>query len=82
MSWNYRIVEFETNACGYHQIYRQIHEVYYNDDGKPESYTQYPAQVSWEIEEGDETCDEILKQMALARVKPILTPADFMLTDT
>jgi hypothetical protein len=49
--------------------------VHYDDDGKPVAYTENPAYVAWDADEGDPT--GILLRMAVAIDKPILTPADF-----
>jgi len=69
--WDYRVMQFAREgdpSC-------TIHEVHYDDDGKPVAYTENPAYVAWDADEGDPT--GILLRMAVAIDKPILTPADF-----
>lgn len=36
MGWNHRVLAHESEG----EVYLQIHEVYYDDDGKPNGYTQ------------------------------------------
>lgn len=43
MSWNYRLMVQPDGSGG---IWFEIHEVYYNEEGKPESYTTNPTDVS------------------------------------
>ena len=69
--WNYRVMQFTEGP----ETWRAIHEVHYDDDGKPVAYTENPAYVAWDADEGDPT--GILLRMAVAIDKPILTPADF-----
>lgn len=69
--WDYRVMQFAREgdpSCA-------IHEVHYDDDGKPVAYTENPAYVAWDADEGDPT--GILLRMAVAIDKPTLTPADF-----
>ena len=73
--WNYRVMQFNVHgesSCA-------IHEVHYDDEGKPAAYTVNPAYVAWDADEGDPT--GILLRMAEAIDKPTLTPADFGVTD-
>jgi hypothetical protein len=39
MTWNYRVIERNTNG----EIYQQVHEVYYDKKGKPDSWTVNPC---------------------------------------
>lgn len=73
MSWNYRVIEFvEAND----NPFRQIHEVHYNEDGKPISYGEDPAVVMWDV--ADETTPhDILQMMAKALSRPVLVETDF-----
>lgn len=73
MSWNYRLIEFTRNG----ETWRAIHEVFYDEAGKPNGYSETEAGVSWFVEEGTETGAEILRKMRDALVKPLLTEADF-----
>lgn len=72
-SWNYRVIEFvEAND----NPFRQIHEVHYNEDGKPVNYSEDPAVVMWDVADKD-TGYDILQMMAKALNKPVLVEADF-----
>ena len=65
MEWNYRILAHEYKG----EVYLQIHEVYYDEDGKPNGYSENPIPV------GAETVKEItwtLNKMLECRAKPIL----------
>ena len=65
MGWNHRILAHEHNG----EVYLQIHEVYYNEEGKPNGYTENPISV------GSETVKGItwtLNKMLECRTKPIL----------
>ena len=64
MGWNHRILAHECKG----EVYLQIHEVYYDEEGKPNSYTE-PIPV------GSETVKGItwtLNKMLECRAKPIL----------
>lgn len=68
MTWNYRVMTMNNGAT------YTIHEVYYDEEGKPRSYTVDPI----------DPCGESLKDlktelswMRKALSKPILTPDDF-----
>ena len=43
MSWNYRLMAQPDGSGG---MWFEIHEVYYDEKGEPESYTTIPADVS------------------------------------
>lgn len=70
MTWNYRIIR--------HADWIGLHEVYYDDGGRPKSYTTNAATFVCDLDEGP---DGIIKslEMALAdaRKHPVLTEADF-----
>ena len=58
--------------------FRQIHEVYYDDDGKPTSYGENPAAIVWDVATNDNvTAREILQNMKQALDKPVLVETDF-----
>lgn len=59
---------------------RAIHEVHYVD-GKPSSYSERPASVGWDTDEGDDAPLATLTRMQTALDKPILTLMDFGLAD-
>lgn len=69
MGWNHRILAHEYKG----EIYLQIHEVYYDDDGNPKSYTSEAISV------GGESLKSItwtLNKMLQCRSKPILWAGD------
>ena len=68
--WNYRVLE-SVGADG--AKYQQIHEVYYTNK-ELSFYTANPSGVMWSSEESGE---DVLRQMAEALTKPVLTAADF-----
>jgi hypothetical protein len=71
-SSNYRVMEF-TDDNGEH--YYQIHEVYYDNEGHPSSYTENPA-VVFSID-GVDGLVGVLDKMKEALKKPILDKIDF-----
>jgi hypothetical protein len=73
MTWNYRIIELQTGD----ETHRAIHEVYYDDDGKPNAYTENPASVWWYADEEEGAPARILERMQEALLKPVLTEKDF-----
>jgi hypothetical protein len=69
MNWDYRILAYKQGE----EILLQIHEVYYNEDGIPNGYTESPVSV------GSETIKGItwtLNKMLECRTKPILWAGD------
>lgn len=60
-NWNHRVVKIEqTNG----EIYYGIHEVYYDDDNKVNSWTENPVRVQEEsIEELRITLERMLKSL-------------------
>ncbi len=75
MSWNYRVIEFVAPATG--EPWRSIHEVYYDDNDKPIMYTDGPAHVTWDAEEGMTAPAQMLADMSAALSLPVLVEADF-----
>lgn len=72
--WNYRViktVEDEEELFG-------IHEVHYDSNGNVRAYTERATGVVWE---GGEDPTKILAYMAKALTLPVLTPADFGVTE-
>lgn len=69
MGWNHRILAHEDN----NDIFLQVHEVYYDNDGKPEGYTEKAVGVS-----GDslKSITWTLNKMKECRKKPILWAGD------
>ena len=69
MTWNYRIIKYpDENGYG-------LHEVYYNEDGSPDTMTKDPIDFVCESEEGPEGIIRDL-EMALADAKksPVFDP--------
>lgn len=71
MSWNYRVIRHTVDGeTGY-----GVHEVYYNEDGKPIACTEEPAKPY------GETPDELAKDVlhfASALEKPVLDYSYFV----
>lgn len=70
MGWNHRILAHKDGD----EMYFQVHEVYYDDKGKPESYTANGVSVGDDSLEG---INLILDQMKECSKKPILSIEDF-----
>lgn len=71
-SWNHRVMRLPS---GTDEEFLGIHEVYYDDEGKPNGYTKHAVSVSGT--EGIEGLRWQLDHMIKALGKPILTPEDF-----
>ncbi len=71
--WNYRVIEFTEADCG---PFRQIHEVHYDANGKPQAYSENPAVIMWDVAE-KKAALEILGKMKEALNKPVLFTTDF-----
>jgi len=69
MSWNYRLLAFENED----ETYFQIHEVYYNDRGAPNGYTENPVPVYGESIKGVKW---VIDEMKKALEKPTLWGGD------
>lgn len=67
MTWNYRVID--------HGDHVSIHEVFYDDAGRPTCRTEDPSDVF--SEEGVEGLRKELGLMAKALELPVLTEADF-----
>lgn len=70
MSWNHRVLAHTDKD----EIYYQIHEVYYDQDGKPDGYTADAIGI------GGETLEEIsltLDRMKECIGKPIISAENF-----
>jgi hypothetical protein len=72
--WNYRVIEF-TNERG--QTWRAVHEVHYVE-GTPRSYSENPAALVWDPEEGDDSPIWMLDKIREAFSKPVLNERDFV----
>ena len=70
MSWNHRILAHKDGD----ETYYQIHEVYYDKNGNPESYTANGVSVGAESLEG---INWVLDKMKECVNKPILSIEDF-----
>jgi len=76
MKWNYRVLEFVDPAND--EPWQAIHEVYYDADGLPESYSEGPA-VVMSHDAGNNKADLglVLDKMREALEKPALVESDF-----
>ena len=70
MSWNHRILAHKDE----NEIILQIHEVYYDKEGKPNGYNANGASVGAETLEG---INWVLDKMKECANKPILSADDF-----
>lgn len=70
MSWNYRIIRYANGDLG-------LHEVHYDADGKPESYTERPAAFVAFADEGPEDIAAALKTATSAASAPVLDVSAF-----
>ena len=70
MGWNHRILAHKDGD----EMYLQIHEVYYDKDGKPDGYTANGVSVGAESLDGIKWVLEKMKECA---TKPILLADDF-----
>ncbi len=70
MSWDYRLLSRKYG----NSTFLEIHEVYYDEDGKPYSYTAKEAGVCSEDLEG---VHRVLNRMIEATTKPILSFQNF-----
>lgn len=70
MTWNYRVLAHRDGAG----IYFQIHEVYYDEQGNPNGYTERGTTI------GSETLESLrseLERMKECLDKPVLSYSDF-----
>jgi hypothetical protein len=77
-SWDYRVIEFVTEDG---EAWRSIHEVHYID-GIPRAYSESPAPVMWERDDGEAAALVTLEQMRQAVSMPVLEEMDFHPGDT
>ena len=70
MGWNHRILAHKDGD----EMYFQIHEVYYDKDGKPDGYTANAVSVGAESLDGIKW---VLDKMKECVNKPILLADDF-----
>ena len=77
-SWNYRVMEFTVEG----ETFRAIHEVHYDNDGKPKSYSEPASSVTADIFDGHVagargSLEWTLDRMREALDKPVLQASDF-----
>jgi hypothetical protein len=70
MSWNYRVLKTEDQ----HGTHFGIHEVYYDESGRPRMYSESPMSPYGETLE--ELADD-LKRFSSAFTRPVLCDEDF-----
>jgi len=75
MTWNYRVIEFVDPQSM--EPWRAIHEVYYDESGKPSSYSEHPAGVVWDTGAGDGEPSSVIEKLAMALRHPVLVERDF-----
>lgn len=73
MSWNYRVIEYVEPED---DPWWAIHEVYYDDDGKPIRYTEEPA-WAMSLEDMGGSLSWVLDRMRDALSRPVLKESDF-----
>lgn len=82
MSWNYRVMRFQSNPAVHwdkeQEIYLVINDVYYDKDGTPNGYGDVGRDRRGETVHGESIEDmrDILKRMTEALDKPILYGGD------
>ena len=69
MSWNHRVLAHELEEG----IYLEIHEVYYDENGQPHSYTENSISVGADDLQGIQW---VLEKMKACTNKPILWAGD------
>lgn len=74
MMWNYRVIEFRAEESDL--VWRSIHEVFYNENGKPSAYSVEPAAV---VSDKDDDFDlaGVMDMMRKALDEPVLHDTDF-----
>lgn len=63
MTWNYRLIDFGTHVA--------LHEVYYNADGEPTSWTENPASFV-----GDDVVEALRMALWDVENRPVLITPD------
>ena len=71
MTWNYRVVHHLMDETDYYGI----HEVYYDDGGRPRHITEDPTDMGWLESKADIALE--LHMMAKALDEPVLEYEDF-----
>lgn len=75
MSWNHRVIKHsQLMSDGVEETWFSIHEVYYNEDGSLQSYTESPVEP---VGESLLELSEDLARFQKALAKPVLNPMDF-----
>jgi len=82
MSWNYRVIKHVDEVApslkklhpnGY--VWFAIHEVYYDEKGRPSAYSEHPAKV---VGESPLEIDADLRRMRKALKLPVLSKTKFV----
>lgn len=69
MTWNYRIIDFGTHKA--------LHEVYYDDKGVPNGWTEKPADFVCDADEGpEEIAGALAMALSDAQRRPMLRHVD------
>lgn len=79
MSWNHRIVKQTTELGGQEYAMYGLHEVFYDDAGKPGSWTKEPVAI---VGDDFKETAEIFMQMSRAFFKPVLEVVDDKLVES
>jgi hypothetical protein len=65
MTWNYRIIKYrDSNGFG-------LHEVYYDEKGRPSAMTKNPVGFACELDEGSGT---VISALCMALTDALLKP--------
>lgn len=81
MTWNYRIVKFKNTPRNKEftgeDHYYALHEVYYNEAGKPDGITENPITFVCDEEEGPDGITRSLERaLKDAKNRPVLRAED------
>ena len=71
MTWNYRVMRIVTAD----EVSHGVHEVYYDEQGRPKMYSSEPCPIYGETLE-DLTSE--IRRFEAALKLPVLTPEDFV----
>lgn len=80
MTWDYRVIEFVDPSSM--EPWRAIHEVFYDENGKPNGYAENPAGIVWDTDVGDGEPTRIIERLAMALRFPVLVERDFQSHNT
>lgn len=69
MTWNYRLCKYTYKKDSYEEIYYEIREIYYNENGDICAVTENPAGL---LAESPEEMKEVLKRIGIALEKDIV----------